>query len=129
ERTETTHHERYDAIVILYANVPVRPDSLIDNAIAKLRDTGCDSVQSVYPVGKTHPYWMRKLTGDTNDTLEPYQPNNVYRRQDLPPTYMLDGGIIVVRRDAIFRVEPHAPGSPHAFLGDDRRAIVTQPGA
>ncbi len=113
----------YDRVVILYGNVPVRPDDLIDRAAAKLAETGCDSVQSVAAAGKTHPYWMKRVEGDR---LLPYVENNVYRRQDLPPVYMLDGGIIAVTRASLFTVRD---GEPHAFLGADRRVIVTEPGA
>ncbi len=116
----------YEQVVILYGNVPVRPGGLIDAALDKLTATGCDSVQSVCPVGKMHPFWMRRLGGSAGDSLENYQPNQVFRRQDLPPAYMLDGGIIAVTRASLFTVRE---GEPHAFLGDDRRAIVTEPGA
>lgn len=122
---EAMHHCICDPIVILYANVPLRPLDLIDRALEKLETTGADSVQSVCPVGKMHPYWMKKLTGPAGDVLEPFIENTVYRRQDLPPLYMLDGGLIALRRASLFRVEP---GQPHAFLGTDRRAIVTEPG-
>ncbi|MEM8782947.1 MAG: acylneuraminate cytidylyltransferase family protein [Planctomycetota bacterium] len=115
----------YDAVVILYGNVPVRPADLADRAVAKLRETGCDSVQSVCPVGKHHPYWMKELAGDTEDRMVQHVPNRVYRRQDLPPLYELDGGVIVVSRECLFVTHPD---EPHAFLGVDRRAIVTQPG-
>ncbi len=125
EQVEAEHGERFDAAVLLYANVPVRPPDLADRAVAKLRDTGCDSVQSVRPVGKMHPHWMKRLTGADGDAIEPYETNAVYRRQDLPAVYALDGGIIAVRRESLFTV---AEGQPHAFLGRDRRAIVTQPG-
>ena len=118
-----------DAVIILYGNVPIRPADLTDRAVTKLRETGCDSVQSLCPVGKHHPFWMKTLGseggGGNGDTLEPYQPNAVYRRQDLPPAYELDGGIIAVTRDSLFTV---APGQPHAFLGSDRRAVITRPG-
>ncbi len=125
ERFEADHADpQVDFVVILYANVPIRPPDLIDRAIDKLRQTGCDSVQSVCPVGKMHPYWMKTLAGDSHDELAPYQPNTVYRRQDLPSVYMLDGGIIAVRRSALFTGDPM---QPHAFLGHDRRAIITQP--
>ncbi len=112
-------------VVILYANVPVRPADLIDRAIAKLEATGCDSVQSVCPVGKMHPYWQKKLAGEGGDVIEPFIENAVYRRQDLPPVHQLDGGVIVVRREALFTKRP---GDPHGFLGGDRRAVLTQPG-
>jgi CMP-N-acetylneuraminic acid synthetase len=109
-------------IAILYANVALRAADLTDRAIAKLIDTGCDSVQTVYNVGKTHPLWMRKLTGEGNDVVEPYIPNEIYRRQDLPPVYMLNSGVLAVRRVNLFDVDPL---HPHNFLGKDRRAIVT----
>jgi CMP-N-acetylneuraminic acid synthetase len=112
-------------LVLLYANVPLRPDDLTDRALEKLAATGCDSVQSVCPVGKNHPYWMKRLEGPQGDQLQMYEPNNIYRRQDLPPVYMLDGGVIAVTRDALFTTRP---GEPHAFLGRDRRAVLTRPG-
>lgn len=125
EQYEARHGVRAAVVVILYGNVPVRPVDLTDRAVAKLRETGADSVQSVYSVEKMHPYWMKRLGGDSGDVLEMYEPNAVYRRQDLPPVYMLDGGVIVARRESLFVVEA---GQPHAFLGRDRRAVVTQPG-
>lgn len=123
EQVELRLGQRSDAVVILYGNVPLRPHNLIDRAVAKLVETGCDSVQSVCPVGKMHPYWMKRMAD--GDKLEHYQPNSIYRRQDLPPVHMLDGGVIAVTREALFTVKE---GEPHAFLGMDRRAIITQPG-
>lgn len=113
----------HESIVILYGNVPVRPADLCDRAVEMLHRTGADSVQSVCPVGKHHPYWMKRV-GD-NGELVPYEDNAIYRRQDLPPVYELDGGVITVTRAALFTTRA---GEPHAFLGEDRRAIVTQPG-
>ncbi len=112
----------FDTVVILYGNVPVRPADLTDRAVAKLRDSGCDSVQSVCPVGKHHPYWMKELN---DDVMLQHVPNRVYRRQDLPPLFELDGGMIAVTREALFT---EVPDEPHAFLGVDRRAVVTQTG-
>lgn len=109
-------------MVILYGCVAIRPPDLIDRAIEKLNATQCDSVQSVYPVGKTHPYWMKRLVGHDGDQLEAYTPNTVYRRQELPPVYMLNSGVLAVSRKSLFTVDP---AQPHAFLGTDRRAIVT----
>ncbi len=119
-RTSNIEH-----VVILYANVPIRPIDLIDRAIDKLTTTGCDSVQSVCPAGKMHPYWQKQLGGVNGDALEPFIENDVYRRQDLPAVYQLDGGLIAVTREALFTVRND---EPHAFLGNDRRAIITQPG-
>lgn len=113
----------HEHIVILYGNIPVRPADLSDRALHLLRETGSDSVQSVAPVGKHHPYWMKTVGDDAS--LGAYEENTIYRRQDLPPVYELDGGVIAVARKALFNT---APGEPHAFLGKDRRAVVTKPG-
>ena len=119
-------NRRFDAVVILYANVPARPDTLIADAMTKLRTTGCDSVQSVCPVGKYHPAWMKTLDGDRLRPNPPYADLKIHRRQDLPPLFQLDGGIIAVTRVSLDRVDPT---DPHAFLGEDRRAVLTEPGA
>lgn len=125
ERWESAHNKTADYIAILYGNIPVRPADLADRALQKLIETEADSVQSVYPVGKMHPLWMRKLTGPFGDVLSMYEPNRIYRRQELSPTFMLDAGALVVTRQSLFSVDPN---EPHAFLGHDCRAIVTQPG-
>ena len=114
-----------DYAVILYGNVPLRPVNLTELAMKKMIETEADSVQSVCPVGKMHPFWMKKLAGPAEDILQMYKDNSIYRRQDLPPLYMPDGGVIAVTRKNLFNVDP---AEPHAFLGSDRRAIKTQPG-
>lgn len=111
-------------VVILYGNVPIRPDGLVDRAVDTLRSTGADSVQSYERPGKYHPYWMVVLGQDGE--VRAWQPNAVYRRQDLPPCHMPDGGVIAVRRESLFTV---VEGQPHAFLGKDRRGIENPHGS
>ena len=122
---EVEHDATCDYIAIHYGNIPLRPADLTDRAVAKLIETGADSVQSVYPVGKMHPLWMKRLSGATGDVLEMYESNRIYRRQDLPPVYMLDAGVLAMTRANLFNVDP---AEPHNFLGTDRRGIVSQPG-
>jgi N-acylneuraminate cytidylyltransferase len=116
------------AVVILYANVPVRPAGLIDRALARLRETGCDSVQSYAAVGKHHPMWTARVDGDGR--VRPWQGETlfggIYRRQELEPAFVPDGGVVVVRRSCL----DAAAGSdhPHAFLGRDHRGVTTEPG-
>lgn len=111
-------------VVILYANVPVRPDDLIDRAVATLIETGADSVQSYSDVGKNHPHWMVQL--DDERRVTPNVRNTIYRRQDLTKLFMPNGGVIAVRRDTLFTV---IEGQPHAFLGNDRRGIISPEGS
>lgn len=119
------------SIVILYANVPVRPAGLIDQALSMLRQTGCDSVQSYAPVGKFHPWWMTRVEADgrvlpwEGDVLN----HGVFRRQDLPPCFVPDGGVIALTRRALMLEIPGVPEGPHAFFGRDRRGVITEEGA
>ena len=87
------------------------------------RSTGANTVRSVCRVDE-HPYWMKTVDPETGK-LDMFTENQVYRRQDLPPVYMLDGGVIAVKRSSLFCL---IEGQPHAFLGKDRRAVVTEPG-
>lgn len=120
------------SIVLLYANVPVRPPGLLDRAVDLLVSTSADSVQSYQPVGKHHPWWTARIDDATGvvrawegDVLN----HAVFRRQDLPPAYIPDGGVIALSRRALMLdIEDVAPG-PHAFFGRDRRAIVNPEGS
>jgi len=112
-----------DLVVMLYGNVPVRRPGIIDQGIRHIIETEADSVQTVVPVGKYHPDWMFRLR---QDRLDPIQPNRHYRRQDLEPLYLPDGGLTVVTRSALFNALDGS-AEPHAFLGSDRRAIVVAP--
>lgn len=118
-------------VAILYANVPVRPRGLIDRAAVMLREAGCDSVQSYTTVGKHDPWWMVRV-GD-NGEISPWEGhtlfNGVFRRQDLPPACVPDGGVTVVTRRALFKELPGVTPGPHAFLGADRRAVMTPEGS
>ena len=111
-------------VVILYGNIPVRPSDLIDRALDLLVTSGADSVQSYSPVGKHHPYWTCRMDGDSR--VSKWEPNQVYRRQDLPSAYIPDGGVLAVTRQSLFRVDP---ADPHAFLGEDRRGIRNPAGS
>ena len=115
---------REQVVVILYANVPVRPPDLIDRAVNLLLETGADSVQSYAAVGKHHPFWMVAL--DADHAVTPFRDSPIDRRQDLPRLLIPDGGVIAVTRASLMSAGENEP--PHAFLGSDRRGVETAPG-
>lgn len=123
EAWERGHQQIVDAVVLLYGNIPVRADGLIDRAIDLLKHTGADSVRSVAPVTKQHPDWVHRLDGDR---MTQFRPNSIYRRQDLEPLYYHDGAVAVVTRGALFGAL-QTPSDFQSFLGGDRRAIVCDP--
>ncbi len=110
--------EAPDLVVLLYANIPIRAEGVIDRTIEKLIDTRCDSVQTLSPVGKFHPYWLYNVE---EDKASVYIENEVDRRQNLPPLYFVDGAVCGVRYDCLMAAAKHS--NPHAFLGQDRRAL------
>lgn len=120
-----------DAVVILYANVPMRPPGIIDRAIEFLADSGADSVQSYARVGKHHPWWTARL--DPSGTVTPWEGDvlnhGVHRRQELPAAYIPDGGVLVVTVRALQLKVQGVPAGPHAFFGADRRGIETPEGS
>ncbi|GAB5497300.1 MAG: acylneuraminate cytidylyltransferase family protein [Phycisphaerales bacterium] len=117
--------------LILYANVPVRPADLSERALKLLRDSGCDSVQSYERVGKHHPWWM--VTLDETGALSPWEGDvlnhGVFRRQDLPPAHLPDGGVIALTRRSLMLEIADVQEGPHGFFGKDRRGIVSPSGA
>ena len=110
-----------DVIVVLGGNVPIRQDGIIDQCVQRLLQTGCDSVQTVAPVGKYHPDWMYRLD---DGRMCQYRPNNIVRRQDLEPLYCLDGAVVVVRRALL--LSPETATNPTAYLGQNRQAVVQE---
>jgi N-acylneuraminate cytidylyltransferase len=116
-------HRPVTHVAILYGNVPVRPEGLIDQAMSHLIETGVDSVRSLARVTKQHPDWLHRLDGDR---MLQYRKNSIYRRQDLEPLYYHDGGVLAVTRESLFVT---SPDDNHAFLGADRRGIVHAGGA
>jgi len=119
------HGSRYypDAVVMLYGNVPVRRGGMIDRCVQMLFETGCDSVQTIAPVGKMHPYWMFDRFDDGR--IAKHTKNNVFRRQELPPLFAPTGAVYVMRTEVLMVAE--GSGDPHAFLGTDRRGLVVSP--
>jgi CMP-N,N'-diacetyllegionaminic acid synthase len=118
-------------IVVLYANVPVRPDGLIDRCVQLLVESGCDSVQSYQPVGKHHPWWTARVGDD--GCVSPWEGavlnHGVFRRQDLPAAHVPDGAIIALTRRALFCEIAGVQAGPHAFFGKDRRGVVNAEGS
>lgn len=116
---------KFDAVVTLYGNVPVRPTWAIDKAIELLLTSGADSVRSFTPVGKWHPQWMSILRGDH---VAPLHRGSVHRRQDLTPLWLHDGAVVASSRQ-IMETARSNRHDPHAFFGVQRKGFETPQGS
>jgi CMP-N-acetylneuraminic acid synthetase len=121
---EATKSVKFDAIVTLYGNCPVRGDGIVDRALAELDRSGCDSVRTFCPVGKWHPMWMSRLN---DGSVEALHAGSIHRRQDLEPLFLHDGAVVAVTRASMLRGDA-TPHDPHAFFGVHRRGIETAMG-
>ena len=87
-------------VVTLQPTSPLRTAEDIEAAIALAVSRSADAVVSVSPV-HDHPYWTKQI--DPTGQLIDYMPNTAhfYRRQDLPPVFVLNGAIFLSRRETI----------------------------
>lgn len=108
---------RYDAIIMLQPTCPLRTDEDIDVCINTLFATGADSVISVVDVGAHHPLRMKRIvSGDRLINYIEQGSEDMRPRQVLPPTYIRNGAIYIVKRDVIME--------GHSFVGEDCRAYI-----
>tara|TARA_R110000822_G_scaffold69545_13_gene168646 strand:- start:1308 stop:2021 length:714 start_codon:yes stop_codon:yes gene_type:complete len=92
--------EVYDYIVLLQPTSPLRTAAHIDAAFELLRARNAPSCVSVCEVAQS-PYLMVQFGG--GDQIVPVlsTKNRSLRRQDLPPTYELNGAIYMTTPDAL----------------------------
>lgn len=114
---------RPDLVALLYANVPVRAEGIVDRALRLLAETEADAVITVEDVGRRHPNWMVTIGEDRR--IGYYVPGCIYRRQDLPACYVHDGAVSAIKRDVIMTPRPKT--TLYHWLGEDIRALVQRP--
>ena len=116
--------KKIDIVVSLYACIPVRKEGIIDLTIDKLISSGADSVQTYAPY-TTPPQWAYTINDDKVEILdEKYR--YAYRRQMLTPAFHPDGAALAIRYQTLMEA-PLDSSDPHAFMGNDRRAIIQPP--
>ncbi|MFA6451041.1 MAG: acylneuraminate cytidylyltransferase family protein [bacterium] len=102
-----------DVTVLMQANVPIRPDGMIDDVIEKLLGSEYDSVVTVFNVNQ-RPQWMKRVV---DGKIIPYMECKEFRRQNLEPLYLLDGAVMAVRVPVLFATE--GTNGVHVYLGDN----------
>lgn len=105
-----------DIVVMLQANVPVRKSGEIDAVIKKLLILRSASAVATVYFADQRPEWMKKIDLKSGRIVPFMKPTNLYRKQDLPQLYLLDGAVTVIRTNSLMKTDGLT--RIHAFLGE-----------
>ncbi|WP_263841473.1 cytidylyltransferase domain-containing protein [Salinibacter sp.] len=106
--------KRYERVVQLMANCPLRTAEDIVNSYAHFENTDHDVQLSVFEFGWQNPWWALEMRDDeTLDPLFEEMLEEEVRSQDQPPLYCISGAIWwgsanVIRRQQTFHIEERA---------------------
>lgn len=112
--------ERYspDVVVFLQCTSPIRRAGDVDAAVAKLRESGANSLLSVV---RTHRFLWREVDGRAEAVN--YDPARRPRRQDREPEYQENGSIYVFEPWVLRDLDNRLGGRIALFEMDARSAV------
>lgn len=110
---------RPDIAVLMQANIPIRAQGVIDQVVAKLIETGAETVSTAYEINQ-RPEWMKRLIDDRAVPHMP--PSKQYRMQDFEKLYLIDGAVAAIRMDTL--TQTRGDTKVHAFMGQDIRLVL-----
>jgi CMP-N-acetylneuraminic acid synthetase len=112
---------RFEYGVLLQPTAPMRTAADIDAAVTVLRESGADSVVSVYRVYDHHPARMYRLE---NERLVPLENEPIGRlRQDLPAVYHRNGAIYAFRRGLLDEADSLIGPDTRPYIMPEERSI------
>lgn len=106
---------RPDYVALLQCTSPLRCSAIIDRAVSKALETGCDAVVGVHET--IEHFFCGDLDGDRLEMG--YDPQNRPRTQDIDRKYRENGSTYVTRSEFLRRTG--------CRMGGDTRAVVMTP--
>lgn len=107
----------FDAVLLLQPTSPMRTTEDIDACIRLAKEMQASSVISVSEP-EIHPHWMYRFSADLR--LRPLMDGpTIFRRQDLPPVYAVNGALYYARADWLQR--------HHTFMTTETLAYIMPP--
>ncbi len=98
------NHIHFDAILLLQPTSPFRELNFVNEAIDLFQKSDCEMVVSVNETS-FNPYY--NLYNESNGFLHRSIKSNFTRRQDCPPTYLVNGSIYVISVAALKQKQLH----------------------
>lgn len=114
--------EGYDYVVLLQPTSPLRTSQDIDTAFSLLKGNNAPSCVSVCEVEQS-PYWMYQLTNDGKMKAILAKPQEITRRQELPPVYVLNGAVYIAKIDWLRRTKNFVADGCIAYVMPNERSI------
>ena len=111
-----------DYLVVLQATSPLRTAADIDKAVALAREKDADAVIGMSEVS-SHPYWTKKIS-DEGRILDFLHLDTEYpQRQSLPPAYVPNGAIYLVRPEVLRSRETVYTDRTYAYVMPGERSL------
>jgi len=107
-----------EGIMLLQPTSPFRRKQSIIKSIALFKEHG-ESVVSVSPTIKIHPYWCKTLSPESE--LLPFMESapDIRRTQDLPPVYQVNGLIYLAKPETLLKGKILYSEHTRALIVDD----------
>lgn len=111
-----------DYVLLLQPTSPLRTAEDIDGIVAFASAKEADCVVSLCPA-KDHPLLCRRL--DDQGTVIPYlpQPEGYLRTQDLPPAYVLNGAMYLIRPRTFLEAQTLNPPGTLGYIMPEGRSL------
>lgn len=113
----------YDVIVDLQPTSPLRNPIDIDNAFSEFIKTKADVLYSVTESKKSPYFTMVELDDNGNARLIKKPEKEIFRRQDAPKVYTINGSIYVYRRDFLVSTKGLHCEKERVYLMDELSSI------
>lgn len=123
ENLNNTENYVPDIVVLLQPTSPLRTSADIDKALELLLgNKNAEAVVSISEVSET-PYWMRVL--DKDGFIKYFMEHDYkdFRRQDLPPVYVVNGAIYICRKTALIKNRSFSPNNTLGYLMPKSRSV------
>jgi N-acylneuraminate cytidylyltransferase/CMP-N,N'-diacetyllegionaminic acid synthase len=116
--------EKYspDLVMLLQPTSPFRNNDDIDTAVALFKTHNPDAVISVCETD-THPFWLKKIKKDGFIGDYKKRQQTIYRRQDLPTLYKVNGAIYLNRRTSLLKDMTFIPKRSLPYIMPKERSI------
>lgn len=121
EQLEQEREMRFDYCVLLQPTAPMRTAQDIQLAVNILKNTGADSVVSVYKVGDHHPSRMYRIEDEKLMPLQSEPPNRL--RQSLPPVYHRNGAVYAFQRGLLERADTLIGENVRPYIMPEERSV------